>query len=192
MNPSHSYDSQGLYTVELTVTDNQGAFDTQSSTVSITLPPPPPSEPIEVFADSFEVKEWNGLWNEDSQRDWMRWVQRAVDGRYSAEVDGPANNSLLTSVPINLQGRRNARVAFSWYIEGRFAAGAYLAFDVSTDGGTSWSEVKRLRGNVDPEEVWHHESFEFKNISRLQIRFRAKISTILEDANVDRVKVSGF
>ncbi len=79
-------------------------------------PPPPPAE-IDVFADSFEVSEWNGLWTEDSQNDWFRSNQRASSGTRSAEVDGPANNAALTSIPINLQGKTNARITLSWLIE---------------------------------------------------------------------------
>lgn len=49
------------------------------------------NEPVEIvmFADSFEVAEWNGLWVEDAQNDWFRSTQRATDGRFAAEIDGP-------------------------------------------------------------------------------------------------------
>ncbi len=70
---------------------------------------------IEVFADSFEVSEWNGLWTEDGQNDWFGSSQRATDGSRSAEVDGNASDATLTSIPIDLQGsRHNATIYFSW------------------------------------------------------------------------------
>src|SRR5205807_1032935 len=41
-NPSHTYSSAGTYTVQLTVTDDQGATGSTSQSVTVTAPPPPP------------------------------------------------------------------------------------------------------------------------------------------------------
>src|SRR6266568_1658602 len=41
-NPSHIYTSEGTYTVQLTVTDDQGATSTTSQSVTVTLPNSPP------------------------------------------------------------------------------------------------------------------------------------------------------
>jgi serine protease len=150
---------------------------------------PEPSAPIEVFADSFEVSEWNGLWAEDSQRDWTRSSQRASSGSRSAEVDGSANNAALTSIPIDLQGRANATVTFAWFIENSLDTNEYVAFDISTDNGSSWTEKARIRGNIDQENSWTSASIEVTDVSQLRLRFRGKMSDSSEDANVDAVKV---
>ena len=155
-------------------------------------PTPTPSPEVEVFYDSFEISEWNGLWTEDSQNDWFRSTQRAVNGSRSAEVDGLANNASITSIPINLQGKTNAKITFSWYIENGLDVGEYVAFDVSTDNGASWTEKARVRGDVDPENVWHNQSIDLIGISNLQIRFRGSMSGSSEDADVDLVKVSAY
>ena len=68
----------------------------------------------------------------------------------------------------------------------------YLAFDVSADGGATWTEYARLRGNVDTENVWHSESIELSGVSNLKIRFRGKVSRRNEDANVDNVRVMAY
>ncbi len=68
----------------------------------------------------------------------------------------------------------------------------YLAFDVSTNGGITWSERGRLRGNVDTENTWHTADIMVNNATNIQLRFRAKMSDSTEDANVDTVKVVGF
>ncbi|HUW68419.1 MAG TPA: S8 family serine peptidase [Candidatus Nanoarchaeia archaeon] len=183
---SHSYTAAGTYTVNLTVTDNDGLTGTDIATVSVNEAP---SE-VTVFSDSFEIGEWNGLWTEDIQNDWFRSTQRAVYGSYSAEVDGPASNANLTSIPIYLQGKTDATITFSWYIEKGLDSGEYLAFDVSTDGGTTWVEEARLRGNVDTENVWHDEIIDLTGINNLRIQFRGTMSDSKEDANVDMVKVT--
>ncbi len=125
------------------------------------------------------------------QDDWYRSTQRKVGtGRYSAEVDGRAVNSQLVSIPINLQGKTNATVSFSWYIESGLDTGEYLAFDVSTDGGATWVEKARLRGNQDPENSWQKVQLTLSGMSELRLRFRGTMSESSEDADVDAVTVT--
>ena len=100
---------------------NDGTVDSTPATVQITVTPAP-SE-AEVFRDSFEIGEWNGLWTEDRQNDWFRSTQRATDGSYSAEIDGRASDASLTSTAIDLQGRTSARITFDWLIEKGLDAG---------------------------------------------------------------------
>jgi hypothetical protein len=176
----------GNNNVQVEVLDTAGASDTQTFVISVSAAP---SE-ITVFSDSFEFGQWHGLWTQDSQNDWFSSTQRSVDGRYSAEVDGSAVDAKLISVPINLQGKTNVTITFSWYIESGLDKGEYLAFDVSTNGGARWTEKARLRGNVDPEDTWHNVSINLTGINSLRIQFRGRMSSDSEDANVDMVKVT--
>ena len=164
---------------------NDGTADGNIATVSITVNP---AEVVE-FEDSFEVSEWNGLWVEDSQNDWFRSTQRATDGSRSAEVDGSATDATLTMAnPIDLSGKEDATLTFSWFIEGSWDDGEYIALDVF-DG--SWHEIRVLRGNIDQENVWLHEVVNLSAypVSDFKIRFRAKVSSSREDGNVDDVKI---
>ena len=45
VNPTHTYDTSGEYTTVLTVTDNDGATDTDETTVNILVPNIPPEKP---------------------------------------------------------------------------------------------------------------------------------------------------
>lgn len=172
------------------VDDASGGTDT--ATLNITVDAA--SGPVVVFSDSFENGQWNGLWTEDGQHDWFDSTQRSVDGSYSAEVDGSANDVTLTSILIDLQGNSNATVTFSWLIEKGFDSGGYLVFDVSTNGGSNWTQMAILQGDVDQENTWHNESIDVTGIGSgdLMIRFRADVNRSNEDADVDMVEVTAW
>ncbi len=61
--------------------------------------------------------------------------------------------------------------------------------DVSTDGGNTWAEYRRLRGDQDPEEVWISKTLEVDAPSQIRIRFRGNMSSATEDAYVDAVRI---
>ncbi len=145
---------------------------------------------ITVFQDSFEKGSIN--WSQDSQKDWFRSRQRSVDGTSSAEVDGFASNAQLISPPINLQGKANVEISFSWLIESGLDTLEFIAFQVSTNNGASWVELARLRGDVDPEDVWHNVSIELNNIDNLRMRFTGSMSLSNEDADVDMTVVNAW
>ncbi len=151
--------------------------------------------PPTLFYDSFEVGEWNGLWVEDIQNDWFRSTQRATDGSWSAEVDGSATNATLaTANAIDLSGVGESTLTFDWLIESGFDAGEYLALDISTNGGASWTQdVRRLNGNVSQEDVWHSETVDLTpyTSANLKVRFRSKVSASDEDADVDNMRIVG-
>ncbi len=191
VSPSHSYAAAGTYTVTVTVTDDEDAQDSDSATVTVNDVIPPGGS-VEVFADGFENGEWNGLWTEDAQADWQDTFVRKYEGRYSAQVDGPTDDGALISTAINLAGRDNATVEFFWLIRSYVDAGEYIAFDVSTDNGQTWTERARLRGDVDAEDVWHNLRVDVTGISQLRLRFRGSMNFGSEDAHVDDVRVTAW
>ncbi len=204
---SHTYDSPGTYTATLTVDDAAGNGPV-SGAVQVIVTDEPPEKLV--FYDSFEssgaewyrwLSRWNGLWVEDRQRDWFRSSIRSTDGLHSAEVIGRARDATLTSTEINLLGRTTAVVSFDWYIEKTLDRREYLAFDVNT--GNGWVEMESLDGNrwrpnrrnrrhpivEDKEGLWHSERFVLTDISELRIRFRGRMTSWREGADVDNVMV---
>jgi hypothetical protein len=177
----------GIYTIGLQVTDADGVSSTDTTTVTIQ------DAPVEylLFSESFEVSEWNGNWVEDSQNDWFRSTQRARDGSRSAEVDGLANNATLTMAkPLNLANYSGAVLTFSWFIERNWDNGEYIALDLLN--GSNWTEVKRLSGNVDPENSWQDVSLALPLSSNFNLRFRATVGDSIEDGNIDNVRIVGL
>lgn len=160
-----------------------------STTLNVNVTEEAPSD-VQVFSDSFESSaDWTANWSQDSQNDWRRRTARKKEGNYAAEVDGRARDAQLISRDIDLQGKTNATISFWWYIESGLDTGEYLAFDVSTDGGSIWTERASLNGNVDAENQWHNVSIGVDAINNLRIRFRGTMSRSREDAYVDVVKV---
>jgi hypothetical protein len=181
----------GTFVVRVLVTDADGASSTDEALVTINTPP----AEVVLFADSFEIAEWNGLWVEDSQNDWFRSTQRATDGTRSAEVDGSATNAALSLAnSVNVSSFASTVLTFDWLIESGFDSGEFLALDISTNGGSTWTQnVRSLLGNVDSEDVWHSETVDLSPFlsSNLRVRFRSSVSGSAEDANVDNVRIVG-
>jgi hypothetical protein len=143
---------------------------------------------LAAFADDFE--QGLGNWVQDSQQRWFASTRRRVDGSRSAQIGGRAGDAAIVSPEIELGEARRATVAFSWYITTPLDSGEYLAFDVSTDGGGSWVERARLRGNADREGAWHRAHVDVTDADRLWLRFRGRMSRSDESANVDGVLVT--
>ncbi len=185
-NATHAYSQAGTYTATLTVTDDRGGVSSDSAIITINDKP----LIIKAFSDSFEISQWNGLWTGDKK--WKRSSRRASDGLFSAEVKGRAADSVLRSIPISLQGKTNSTITFSWFISSTLDFGEYVAFDVSSDNGVTWTEKAKLRGDQDPENSWRNVSVSLSGISNLQIRFRGLMSIDNEIANVDNVIVNAL
>ncbi len=145
----------------------------------------------QVFSDSFENGEWDGLWTEDDQRRWSTSRREASLGSFAARVRGRAENTILTSREIDLGDFTCATVWLSWFIESNFEPGDYVAFEVSTDGGATWTEKARLEGDAAEEDIWLDDMVSLKDVQQLQIRLRATISSIGKDAYVDNIAITG-
>jgi PKD repeat protein len=184
---NHSYPNPGTYSVALTVTDDHGASSSDTAVVTVTA-----ATPIEVFRDGFEGKITTN-WAQDAQNDWSRNTGVSIEGTAAARFAGPGSDSQLTSRAITLFGRIRASVFFNWQILATFDAGEYLAMDVSTDGGVTWTEKRRIRGDVDPEGVWSAANrIDILNVNTVRVRFRGRANLSDERGFVDLVRVEAW
>ena len=74
----------------------------------------------------------------------------ATRRRWTAEL---TDATLTVANPIDLTAYGSVELTFDWYIESTLDDGEYLAVDLFD--GSTWTEVARLDGNVDAENVWH-------------------------------------
>ncbi|MBK8638772.1 MAG: hypothetical protein IPN92_10985 [Chromatiaceae bacterium] len=180
--------------VGATFSSTQPLLDTsRSGTGSDTLTPP---EPLVVFSDSFESTDFTGRWVQDGQHDWFVSPRRATAGSRSAGIDGPTRDAQLTSIEINPQDASIATLKFDWFIASSLDSGEYLAFDVSINGGGTWTEMARLSGSSSASptgNLWHGAQIGLTGLvasDRLRLRFRGNLSAWDEDANVDNLSVT--
>lgn len=174
-----------------------GSSDAFATRFDVTQPLSlPNAELVVVFEDSFEngtnSNEWSGNWSEDSQNDWFRSTQRAWSGNRSAEVDGRASDAVLESRSIDLSEFVTAELSFSAYIESGLDLGEYIAADIWN--GTSWTEIRRIKGNESTENAWMKISSQLSGEylrEDFEVRFRGKSSNSWEDANVDDIRIVG-
>ncbi len=145
----------------------------------------------DIFFDSFEDSAL-ASWTQTSARDWTRSSQRTTDGKYSLEVNGYVRNSTLTlKQPLNLTPYPSASLSFSWYISRYLLNGEFIALDLWN--GSTWTEVARLRGDLDPEEKWTPVNIDLGAylINGFKMRFRATMSSTIKVANVDNLRIIG-
>ncbi len=140
-NPTHSYGSEGTYTVSLTVTDNDGATDTASQSIDVSSGGGGGSTVID---DDFEngASGWStsGLWHLVSDSDQYgdansgskaMWYGQDSTGNYA--TGSRTTGSLSKSV--DLSGTSSATLSFShWFETENYDNGQYDKVIVTVNG----------------------------------------------------------
>ncbi|WP_336023213.1 PKD domain-containing protein [Halobellus salinisoli] len=111
--PTHEYDSAGDYTVELTVTDDDGATDTTTQTVSVSAPPQPDPASFQLSALDIESP-----------------VEQGSDAEVTATVENVGDESGTQTVALDVDGSEVDSQSVT--LDGD--ASQQVSFDVDTSG----------------------------------------------------------
>jgi PKD repeat protein len=149
-NPAHTYDTPGVYTVSLTVSNgSESESSTQTGSVTVLSPAMEAGPVQEGFEASFPGSDWF-IENEDASFTWEVTPSAFYSGtrsarlrNYSNEVLG--NSDAFTSPTIDMSGMDSVYISYRWaYASRTVATNDRLRISVSGNCGDSWV-LKRLR-----------------------------------------------
>jgi PKD repeat protein len=142
VSPQHAYTAAGSYPVKLTVTDDAGATDTLTRSVTVTAPPPASV----VASDGFD-RNLTGSWGRaDAGGDWSL---RGTTARFTVassagRIQVPAGSTLYAD--LNQVGTTSVRLTADFSVD-RLSEGTYISL-VGRQIGTE-TYVTRLRLQAD-------------------------------------------
>lgn len=189
-NPNHSYASAGNYTVSLTVTDDQGASDNASESITVTAPP----------------TGWTELVFDDFENGWGNWIDGGSDAKWSTSYaigsrsinlqDNSSSSETRLANSLNLTGYSELKIEFT-YVVRSFENSEDFWVRYSSNGGSSWQTVKAYVNNVDfvdngtryyPSITINSGSYNFSN--NVLIKFECDASGNGDDVYIDNVTIS--
>lgn len=179
---NHTYDAEGTYTVNLTVTNSSGATDTESKDVTVD-----DGETTTLLSDGFEdgdLAEWT-LSSDDTN------LWRASDdcvtpasGSWQMAFSRPASDcdydvghaiGTTTSETLDASGASNVTLDFDHFFHVEDYNGEYdvMQVQVSDDGGSNWDVIAQWDSRDHTNDEYTHKSFDISSYasSDLLIRF---------------------
>lgn len=196
--------------------DNSGTDDDDSMTLWPTLAPTTePTEPINtdgnVQAGSVEIsnfgsfgdENWVTILEEDFAEGFASFTSGGADAKWLSEKkgrigiidlqDGNGENSSVFSGSIDASYSKY-QVVFNAYLLGMEDDKSFC-FDVSSDGGSQWTETQCWRGLDLTAKVWHNDiTVGFNaapNAIDLRVRFRCVGSDNQDDVFIDKIAIQG-
>lgn len=137
-----------------------------------------------VFYDSFDGGL--GSWTQSGTGTVSTSTARRVKTAYAARFLG-AQSKTLTSPLISEAGPYT--LSWGWRIGSRLGAGDTIVAQRSVNGGT-WTEIARLTGNSDKENVWHYNGITLAASSSIQLRFIVTVTAGADkDVWLDEVRI---
>ena len=201
--------STGNYGIKVSI-DNRiflssrsGSDFTLGSTHAIKTGAPPAPSPAagSTLSEGFDSL---GKWTESGETDWAAGTPNEggqPTGHTSANKVAKASDCdsqcvLTLTDGINLSGYSSARLSLWRYVDNSLDSGEYLKVDVSSDGGTTWTNAFDWRGgSSSADDTWHKETLSLSGYltsTDFKVRLVAKMSSSSEDVAVDDVSVSGI
>lgn len=189
-NPSHTYALAGNYTVSLSVTDDEGATDSTSQTISVTAP----------------STGWQELVYDDFEGGWGIWLDGGSDAKWSTSYaigsrsinlqDNSSSSETRLANSLDLTGYSELKIEFS-YVVRSFENSEDFWLRYSDDGGSSWQTIKAFVNNIDfvddgtryyPVITINSGSYNFSN--NVLIKFECDASGNGDDVYLDNVLIS--
>ncbi len=184
------------FSVTLTSPTNASISPSNASAIATISNDDSPPQTSILFEETFEDSAtWESNWGLDPLTGWQQSSRRATEGTWSGEVNGNVNNGSITSLAIDLSGNySSATLNFDWRIQRNLDNNEFVSLDISNDNGDSWTQdIRTLRGNIDPENLWIQETLDltsFIGSQEVLIRFRGTMNGRNERANVDDINIS--
>ncbi len=184
------------FSVTLTSPTNASISPSNASAIATISNDDSPPQTSILFEETFEDSAtWESNWGLDTLTGWQQSSRRATEGTWSGEVNGNVNNGSITSLAIDLSGNySSATLNFDWRIQRNLDNNEFVSLDISNDNGDSWTQdIRTLRGNIDPENLWIQETLDltsFIGSQEVLIRFRGTMNGRNERANVDDINIS--
>lgn len=192
-NPSHTYVSAGTYNVSLTVTDNEGATNSNATTATIT---PAGGSTVELSFDDFE-NGW-GAWS-DGGSDCSRYTSGSYAYSGMAAINIQDNSGVSSSFyhtnyyDVHTAGYTQISVEFVFYARSMENG---EDFWVQYYNGSSWSTVASFASGSDFNNTTFYsatvniDEANYNFPTNMKIRFMCDASGNADDVYIDDVKVT--
>ncbi len=152
-----------------------------------------------IFSDTFDNLD---AWTKEGELNW----RTGLPDEGGHPPDHPITNTvaetddcddeciLVLTNSLDLTSYSTANLTLYRYVDNSLDSGEYLKIDVSSNGGTTWSNIFTWAGGVDDDDTWHKETFDLASYlgsSDFTIRAVAKASSSSEDLIMDSLNITG-
>ena len=180
----------GVNNFVVQVDDGNGGTDTANFAVTVTVPS---GDWTELIFDNFE--NGYGNWN-DGGSDCIRTSSNSAfanSGTYCVEIRDNTSSSVLTTDNLNMSGKSEVRVSFSYITRSMDNSNEDFWLQISTDGGSTYTTVADYdQGDEFQNGQRYNESVTITGFSltnQTRIRFRCDASGNRDEVFLDDIRV---